>query len=55
MQTKATNFNNRPSISVLGLKAVTIYSENTRQFGAVFPTMMNKQAKMQATKYLGLV
>ena len=55
MQTRATNFNSLPSISVFGLKAVTIYSANTRQFGAVFPTIINKQAKMQATRYFGLV
>lgn len=55
MQTRATNFNSLPSISVFGLNAVTMYSANTRQFGAVFPTMMNKLAKMQATRYFGRV
>lgn len=55
MQTRATNLISLPSISVFGLNAVTIYSPNTRQFGAVFPTIINKQAKMQATRYFGLV
>lgn len=55
MHTRATNFSSLPSFSVFGLNADTIYSANTRQFGAVFPTMMNKQAKRQATRYLGLV
>lgn len=55
MQTRATNFNSLPSLAVFGLKADTIYSANTRQFGAVFPTITNKQAKRQATRYFGLV
>ena len=55
MQTRATNFNSLPSFSVFGLKADTMYSANTRQFGAVFPTIMNRQAKRQATRYFGLV
>lgn len=55
MQTNAMNFTSLGSCVLPGSNAVIIFLANTKAFGAEFPTVRKRQAKMQPARYFGLV